>query len=126
MEPGPPDNPKWTDKDGLHTIQTIVRRCTPWTDGLTTAQLQLVSLILEGNDVLYVNATGSGKSCAFSIPIIVWNEYNTNPELYPRGLKTFAKPVGLVITPTKGLAYNLVRETSSSRYMHKNYSSSLG
>jgi superfamily II DNA/RNA helicase len=113
MDSGTADNPRWTDGIGLDTIQKIVRRCTSWTNGLSTAQLQLVSLILEGSDVLYVNATGSGKSCAFSIPIIVWNEYNVNPELYPRNLRTFEKPVGLVITPTKGLAYNLVRDLST-------------
>jgi hypothetical protein len=109
MNPDTEDNPRWTDDTGLKTIQTIVCCCTPWTTGLTAAQLRLVSLILEGSDVLYVNATRSGKSCAFSIPIVVWNEYNTNPDLYPRGLRTFKKPVGLVITPTKGLAKNLVR-----------------
>jgi superfamily II DNA/RNA helicase len=69
-----------------------------------------VSPILKGSDVLYVNATGAGKSCAFSTLILVWNEYNTNPDLYPRGLRTFKKPVGLIITPTKNLAYNLVRD----------------
>jgi hypothetical protein len=93
---------------GLDAIQTMFRHCSPRTNGLITALLRLVSPILEGSDVLYVNATGSGESCAFSTPTVVWNEYHTNPDLYPRGLRTFKKPVGLVITPRKVLAHNLV------------------
>jgi hypothetical protein len=110
MESNVADNPRWTEDIGLDAIQTMFRHCSPRTNGLTTARLRLVSPILEGSDVLYVNATGSGKSCAFSTPTVVWNEYNTNPGLYPRGSRMFKKPVGLVITPRKGLGHNLVRD----------------
>jgi hypothetical protein len=109
MDPGVPVPPRWTDDASLDAIQATVRRCTPWKNGLTSPQLRLVSLILEGVSIIYINATGSGKSCAFSIPILILNEYNKTPEVFPSGLRRFAKPVGLVITPTKGLANNLVR-----------------
>ncbi|KAJ6472672.1 hypothetical protein C8R47DRAFT_1145829 [Mycena vitilis] len=62
------------------------------------------SAMLDGVDVLCCTATGDGKSAAFSVPILVLNEYNANPALYPAGLPTRKQPVGLVITPTKGLA----------------------
>ncbi|KAJ7690572.1 hypothetical protein B0H14DRAFT_2200433, partial [Mycena olivaceomarginata] len=59
-------------------------------------------------------ATGDGKSAAFSVPILLLNEYNVNPTLYPSGLPTRLKPLGVVVTPTKGLANNIVRSLESS------------
>jgi superfamily II DNA/RNA helicase len=101
-------DPCWNDPIGHETIKFIVKRCTPFTNGLLPHQLDLVTLVLDGEDVAFFSATGDGKSCAFSIPIIVLNEYNRNPELYPKGLRTSPRPVGIVITPTKGLANNIV------------------
>jgi hypothetical protein len=109
MDPDVPVPPRWTYDASLAAIQATVSRCTPWKNGLISPQLRLVSLILEGASIIYINATGSGKSCTFSIPILILNEYNKTPVLFPSGLRRLAKPVGLVITPTKGLANNLVR-----------------
>ncbi|KAF9563026.1 hypothetical protein CPC08DRAFT_633393 [Agrocybe pediades] len=53
-----------------------------------------------------------GKSCAFSVPPIVLREYNKNQDLYVTGLPTRKRPIAVVITPTKGLAGNLVHELS--------------
>ncbi|KDR64823.1 hypothetical protein GALMADRAFT_30528, partial [Galerina marginata CBS 339.88] len=61
---------------------------------------------------LCCTATGDGKSAAFAIPCLILLEYNKNPEAYPQGLPTRAKPTGVVITPTKGLASNIVDELS--------------
>ncbi|KAJ7729326.1 P-loop containing nucleoside triphosphate hydrolase protein [Mycena metata] len=103
--------PRWQDPIGRHTIQTIVKKLIPkWTTGLRPVQEDLVSPILDGDDILCCTATGDGKSAAFSIPILVLNEYNANRHLYPHGLRTCQNPVGLVITPTKGLASNIVSE----------------
>jgi superfamily II DNA/RNA helicase len=102
--------PRWQDLVGLETIKTIVKKVLPtWTNGLHAIQLELVSGILDGRDILCCTATGDGKSAAFAIPCLVLLEYNNNPEEYPRGLPTRAKPIGVVITPTKGLASNIVR-----------------
>jgi superfamily II DNA/RNA helicase len=60
--------------------------------------------MFDGDDVLCCTATGDGKSAAFYVPILVINEYNAHPHLYPAGLPTKLGPVGVVITPTKGLA----------------------
>ncbi|KAJ7804881.1 hypothetical protein B0H14DRAFT_3773290 [Mycena olivaceomarginata] len=54
-------------------------------------------------------ATGGGKSAVFAVPIIVLKEMARNPDLYP-DLPTRALPMGIVITPTKGLAANIVLE----------------
>jgi hypothetical protein len=48
------------------------------------------------------------ESCALLIPILILDEYNKTLVLFPSGLQRFSKPVGLVITPTKGFANNLV------------------
>jgi superfamily II DNA helicase RecQ len=53
-------------------------------------------------------ATGSGKSAMFAVSIIILLEMARNPHLYP-DLPVRALPVGLVVTPTKGLAGNIVR-----------------
>jgi superfamily II DNA helicase RecQ len=101
--------PHWQDPVGLTTINTIVKKLVPkWTNGLHAVQLELVSAILDGQDVLCCTATGDGKSAAFSVPSLVLQEYNKHPEVYPAGLPTRTRPVGVVITPTKGLADNIV------------------
>lgn len=101
---------RWQDTSGRQTIQTIVRKVLPqWKDGLRAVQEDLVAPILDGDDILCCTATGDGKSAAFSVPILVLNEYNTNRHLYPAHLPTRLHPVGLVVTPTKGLANNIVR-----------------
>jgi superfamily II DNA/RNA helicase len=101
--------PYWRDPIGLTTINTIVKKLIPnWTNGLHAVQLELVSAILDGQDVLCCTATGDGKSAAFSVPSLVLLEYNKHPEVYPAGLSTRTRPVGVVITPTKGLADNIV------------------
>lgn len=79
-----------------------------WNNGLHDVQLELVSAILNGQDVLCCTATGDGKPAAFSVPSLVLLEYNKHPDVYPSCLLTRKRPVGLVITPTKGLANNIV------------------
>ncbi|KAJ7779224.1 hypothetical protein B0H16DRAFT_1838657 [Mycena metata] len=102
---------RWQSQIGRDTIQKIVTKVIPtWKNGLRPVQEDLVSAILDGDDVLCCTATGDGKSAAFSVPILVLNDYNLNPALYPAGLPTRATPVGIVVTPTKGLAANIVLE----------------
>ncbi|KAF8236734.1 hypothetical protein L208DRAFT_1523867 [Tricholoma matsutake] len=83
-----------------------------WTNGLHPVQLELVLSILDGQDILCCTATGDGKSAAFSIPCFVLTEYNGHPDKYPAGLPTQKRPIGVVITPMKGLANNIVFELS--------------
>jgi len=100
---------RWQDSIGLETICTIVKTIIPtWRDGLHPVQLELVSAILDGQDILCCTATGDGKSAAFAIPGLILVEYNAHPDAYPAGLPTRKRPIGVVITPTKGLANNIV------------------
>ena len=111
--------PRWQDPLGLETINIIVKKIIPlWTNGLHTVQLKLVSAILDGQDILCCTATGDGKSAAFSIPCLVLIEYNQHPESYPANLPTRSRPIGVVVTPTKGLASNIVLLPSSYTFYH--------
>lgn len=101
--------PRWQDPIGLETISSIVRTIIPtWRDGLHPVQLELVSAILGGVDILCCTATGDGKSAAFAVPGLVLVDYNAHPDAYPAGFPTRKRPIGVVITPTKGLASNIV------------------
>ena len=101
--------PRWQNPEGLDTIITIVKKLIPnWTNGLHAVQLELVSVILDGNDLLCCTATGDGKSAAFSIPTLVLLKYNKHPDAYVAGLPTGQRPTRVVVTPTKGLADNIV------------------
>ncbi|KAJ7573395.1 P-loop containing nucleoside triphosphate hydrolase protein [Mycena floridula] len=84
--------------------------CSPYSAGLYDYQLELVSLILDGESTLFISATADGKSVAFSITILVLLEYNQNPDRYPVGLRTSRKPIGIVVCPTQGLETNIVFE----------------
>jgi superfamily II DNA/RNA helicase len=106
---------RWQSSIGRETIRKIVQKAiTQWKDGLRPVQEDLVVPILDGDDIFCCTATGDGKSAAFYVPILVLNEYNSHPELYSRGLPTKPGPVGVVITPTKGLAHNIVRNSRPS------------
>jgi superfamily II DNA/RNA helicase len=111
--------PRWQDPLGLETINTIVKNIIPlWTSGLHTVQLNLISAIFDGQDVLCCTATGDGKWAAFSIPCLVLSEYNQHPESYPANLPTRSRPIGVMVTPTKGLASNIVCFPSLYTFSH--------
>ncbi|KAJ7183910.1 P-loop containing nucleoside triphosphate hydrolase protein [Mycena filopes] len=90
-----PPRRRWQDPEGRKTLRSIE---------------DLVAPILDGDDILCCTATGDGKSAAFSVPILALQEYHNNRNLYPVDLPTRIHPVGIVVTPTKGLASNIVLE----------------
>ena len=94
---------RWQDPIGLETINTVVKTLIP-----AGSAHYSISTILDGQDILCCTATGAGKSAAFAIPGLVLKEYNAHPDAYPAGLPTRKRPIGVVITPTKGLANNIV------------------
>ncbi|SJL13507.1 uncharacterized protein ARMOST_16951 [Armillaria ostoyae] len=99
---------RWQNPRGLETLRDIVKKLVPaWKHGLTDIQELAVSRILDGEDVLLCTATGSGKSASFAIPILVHQELSRNPAAYPN-IRSRKLPVGIVVTPTNGLAANIV------------------
>ncbi|KAK6987803.1 P-loop containing nucleoside triphosphate hydrolase protein [Favolaschia claudopus] len=105
---------RWKSTQGRDTVAQIVKKLVPrWKNGLHAWQLDLVGRILDGEDLLCCIATGAGKSALFSVPIIVLRELARNPGNYPNLPVRTTFPVGLVITPTKGLAANIVSELAN-------------
>jgi Lhr-like helicase len=78
-----------------------------WTDGLRDYQLDMVSSVLDRNNVLVSLGTGHGKTTGFAILVLVLREISENPHLYPN-LRYPKKVVGIVIMPTKGLSSDIV------------------
>lgn len=66
----------------------------------TPIQSQAIPVLLEGKDLLGCAQTGTGKTAAFSIPI-VQDLYNRQPPKGKRRIKT------LVVTPTRELAIQI-------------------
>ncbi|THU75811.1 hypothetical protein K435DRAFT_974681 [Dendrothele bispora CBS 962.96] len=120
-----PSTQYWQSLEGQALLNKIVRKRIPeWTSGLKHAQAEVVGKVLDGEKILWVSATGEGKSAAFQIPVIIHEEIGRNAELCP-GFKAKEKPVGIVVTPTKGLAANIVTElsklsVSAFAYTHNN------
>ncbi|KAG6913732.1 hypothetical protein DXG01_004675 [Tephrocybe rancida] len=99
---------RWQSTTGKDTIQHIIKALIPqWKDGLYDWQLDLVSQILDGGDVLISTATGDGKLAVFAAPLIILLEIQERPLYYPN-LPYREFPMGIVISPTKGLASNIV------------------
>ncbi|TLM95951.1 MAG: DEAD/DEAH box helicase, partial [Actinobacteria bacterium] len=63
----------------------------------TPIQEQAVPLVLDGRDVVGVAQTGTGKTAAFSLPLM---------QRIGSGAKT---PAALVVTPTRELATQIER-----------------
>ncbi|KAJ7237951.1 hypothetical protein C8J57DRAFT_1193791 [Mycena rebaudengoi] len=104
-----PHRLRWRDYIGRQTLKDIVKKVFPsWKNRLRSVQEALIVLILNGEYVLCLTATGDGKSGGFSVHILVPDEVNTNRHLYAAGLPTRLGPVGIVVTPTKGFAVNIV------------------
>ncbi|KAJ7207764.1 hypothetical protein B0H12DRAFT_1243083 [Mycena haematopus] len=84
----------WRSPEGQETLKSIVAAKIPvWKDGLRERQVQPILHILDGQDVILCTATGDGKSALFT--------------------EFAGKPVGVIITPTKGLARNIVETLSN-------------
>ncbi|KAK0506700.1 hypothetical protein EDD18DRAFT_42109 [Armillaria luteobubalina] len=102
----------WNDLEGTQAIKDVVAKRIPsWKDGLRPFQEQPIIHILKGKDVLLCNATGDGKPALFTVPILCHLEISDFPEAYP-SLPAKSRPVGLIVTPTKELAGNIVTQLS--------------
>ncbi|KAL0061594.1 hypothetical protein AAF712_011563 [Marasmius tenuissimus] len=103
---------KWTDEEGKSAISLVVSRCIPqWPHGLREYQEKYIPAIMNGDNLLVITATGDGKSAFFCVPIVVHNEISRHPDLYP-ALPRKEHAMGVIVTPTKGLAASIVRDYS--------------
>lgn len=103
----------WTSSEGISALKSIAAARIPhWTNGLRPFQLDCVPRILDGQRLLCCTATSDGKSALFSLPILAHFEIFAHRSQYPK-LDVKECPVGIVVTPTKGLAGNIVRLATS-------------
>jgi ATP-dependent RNA helicase DDX42 len=70
----------------------------------TAIQAQALPAALSGRDVLGIAKTGSGKTAAFVLPMLV--HLMDQPEL-----EKGTGPIGVVVAPTRELAEQIHRET---------------
>lgn len=85
--------------DSLNLIEPILRALQ--TEGYTTPtpiQQQAIPIVLEGNDLLGCAQTGTGKTAAFSIPLL---QLLYQQKTAQRGIKA------LILTPTRELAIQI-------------------
>lgn len=85
--------------DSLNLIEPILRALQ--TEGYTTPtpiQQQAIPIVLEGNDLLGCAQTGTGKTAAFSIPLLQLLYQRKSPN---RNIKA------LILTPTRELAIQI-------------------
>ncbi|KAJ7190107.1 P-loop containing nucleoside triphosphate hydrolase protein, partial [Mycena pura] len=100
----------WNTPAGASALSRIVAARIPaWRNRLTERQALPILRILDGQDVLLCTKTGDGKSALFLVPLLCHLEVSAKPEEYPRFKRDIcSNPVGVVVTPTKGLARNIV------------------
>ncbi|WP_373044569.1 DEAD/DEAH box helicase [Vulgatibacter sp.] len=67
----------------------------------TPVQAQAIPKVIEGKDLIVRSKTGTGKTAAFSIPVL---------ERLPAGSR---KPLGLVLCPTRELALQVAEEATA-------------
>ncbi|THU95226.1 P-loop containing nucleoside triphosphate hydrolase protein [Dendrothele bispora CBS 962.96] len=123
-------NIAFSSNEGQQVLNNIVKKRIPqWGLGLRPFQLESIPLILDNLDLFAITATGDGKSALFAIPILVHDEIFNNSSSYPSfHVPIRQDPIGIVVTPTKGLANNIVKELQDQfgilafAYTHENIS----
>ncbi|MCW0469293.1 DEAD/DEAH box helicase [Vibrio chagasii] len=73
-----------------------------WVSFLRLNQAAAIPLLLEGRDALGKAQTGTGKTAAFSLPLL-----KQNPNLNQH------KPQAIIMAPTRELAIKLLRKSKT-------------
>lgn len=71
----------------------------------TPIQAQAWPLALQGHDLICIAKTGSGKTCGFLLPV-----FHRHLQSNPRPRQGFAKPLLLVLAPTRELSVQILEE----------------
>ncbi|KAL6954364.1 DEAD-box ATP-dependent RNA helicase 24, variant 2 [Sarracenia purpurea var. burkii] len=77
----------------------------------TPIQCQALPIVLSGRDIIGIAKTGSGKTAAFVLPMIV--HIMDQPELEKEG-----GPIGVICAPTRELAHQIYLETKKFAKSH--------
>ena len=110
------DSFKFASPRGWQICRKILTDALPF--GPHDYQLDGITHALDGQDVVAVSATGSGKSAYIYMLVVILLALAKNPSLAPIKKKFPADPAVVVVCPTTALEDDLVR--ASFRYMEKN------
>ena len=89
---------KFTDLDLIEPVQQAIKE-TGY-ESPTPIQQQAIPLVLQGHDLLGIAQTGTGKTAAFSLPILNL--------LHTHQVRRESKcPRALILTPTRELAIQI-------------------
>ena len=75
----------------------------------TPIQRQAIPIGLQNRDVIGIAETGSGKTAAFLIPLLVWIQNLPSEE---RGTESDDGPYAIILAPTRELAQQIVEDTN--------------
>jgi len=98
---------KFSSPDGWQICRKILIDKLPF--GPHDYQLEGITRALNGQDVVAVSATGSGKSAYIYMLAIVLRELAKPSSLYPTERKFHTDPAVVVVCPTTALEDDLVR-----------------
>ncbi|KAL6942269.1 hypothetical protein ACO0QE_003438 [Hanseniaspora vineae] len=94
---------KWSylglSSDIMNVITLDLNFSTP-----TPIQAQAIPCIMSGRDVLGISKTGSGKTVTYLLPLL--RQIKQQPKLK----KTETGPIGLILSPTRELAFQIYEE----------------
>ncbi|KAI0823227.1 hypothetical protein BC628DRAFT_1421081 [Trametes gibbosa] len=84
-------------------------------------QLDSVTSILDGRDLLAITPTGSGKTGFLSMYIAVMLYFSENPSKHPvlPAASVVQNPCLLVVSPTKALEYDMETKFAALKIMFK-------
>ncbi|KIJ58459.1 hypothetical protein HYDPIDRAFT_190803 [Hydnomerulius pinastri MD-312] len=110
------ENPsfKFTSDEGQALCKSILAKARMPFD-THDYQLDAITHLLDGIDVLFVTATGSGKTDAFIRLMHIMLALSKDHELYPQAKKFPRDPVMLVVCPTKALELDMVAHRKSDK-----------
>ena len=99
---------RFDSEDGRRLCRQILSRVLPGDSH--DFQLDAITSLLDGRDVLLITATGTGKTNTFICTMHVVQELSANPAISPEGLvgRFPTNPVMLVICPTNALEAEMV------------------
>jgi len=108
MSPTPSNKPfKFSSPHGWQICRKIIIDKLPF--GPHDYQLDGITQALDGQDVVAVSATGSGKSAYIYMLAIILLELANDPLLSPIKKKFPSDPAVVVVCPTTALEDDLVR-----------------
>lgn len=84
-------------------------------DRPTPVQKYAIPILLNDRDLMACAQTGSGKTAAFLFPMII-KMVRTGPPPSAQGLNFVARPVGLVLSPTRELTCQIFEESRKFAY----------